>query len=382
MKKTLKTVLTLILLLLCLAGLFFTLRARARQKDEPLPQATAPAETPEPSPTPEPLAEPVYYSISAVGDCTLCSSQNFTESVHGYKAKMNGDYAYPFSNTVQYFENDDLTIANLECTFSDTKIYSPEMFYFMAPTEWAKILVEGKVDFVTTANNHMLDFGELGLENTYQALEDYGIPYGKEGQAQLITTDSGLKVGIYTDYNDHYPEEADCVAAINELKGQGAEYIIMMFHWGDKELFYSPKDYQVELAHACIDAGADLVYGSHSHCLQPIEKYGDGLILYSMGNWSFGGNTAPSDPDTAIVQVSVKRDSDGSVVNDGFTVIPCCVSGDLEKAAADADNYNDYRPTPYPEGSEGYERVMSKLSGTFKPDSEGADYSNYWQSWG
>ena len=96
----------------------------------------------------------------------------------------------------------------------------------------------------------------------------------------------------------------------------------------------------------------------------------------------FGGSTRPSDPDTAIVQVKLKRDIDGSVTTDGFDVIPCCVSSNLEGAARMADNYNNYCPTPYEEGSDAYERVMSKLKGTYEAKSQGADYSSWYSSWG
>ena len=157
--------------------------------------------------------------------------------------------------------------------------------------------------------------------------------------------------------------------------------MICALHWG-KELVYKPFDSQVELAHRCIDAGADLIYGSHSHCLQPIEQYNDGIILYSMGNWVFGGSTGPTDMDTAIIQVHVKGFSDGSIRNAGYTAIPCCVSSRPVMENYSGDNYNDYRPTPYTEGSDAYNRVLSKLDGTFVPDSEGRDYSDVYAQYG
>ena len=350
-------------------------------------QPTPPVNTPEvsqPSPadTPEvtqpPAVEPGTFVISAVGDCTLASSDNYVKSAYGYAAKMNGDYAYPFSNTVQYFADDDFTIANLECVLSDRSLTPSymSMFHFKSPTEWANILIEGGVDFVTTANNHlMVDYGSSGAEETYEALETYGIPYGKEGEANIVTSDSGLVLGIYCDYNSFHPDKDKAADAIKQLKDDGAQYIICMFHWGN-EMYYSPTDESQELAKACIDAGANLVYGSHSHCLQPIEEYKGGIILYSMGNWSFGGNTTPRDPDTAIVQITVSRASDGSVSNEGITIIPCEISS---QPYVKGTNYNDYRPTPYEEDSEEYLRVMSKLDGSFEPDREGTDYSAVWQ---
>ena len=101
-----------------------------------------------------------------------------------------------------------------------------------------------------------------------------------------------------------------------------------------------------------------------------------------MGNWVFGGSTAPSDKDTAIVQVQVKRESDGSIHNDGYQVIPCCVSSRPVVDGYSGDNYNDYRPTPYTEGSDAYNRVLSKLDGSFEADSEGRDYSDVYAQYG
>ena len=140
---------------------------------EPTP---TPTPTPAPTPTPTPTPEPEFFTISYIGDCTLASHQYTSD----YTAKMNGDYAYPFSNTVQYFANDEYTIGNLECTFSDQNLWSDTTFHFRAPSEWANILVQGCVDFVTTANNHSMDFGTVGTEDTYAALEAVNIPYGTE----------------------------------------------------------------------------------------------------------------------------------------------------------------------------------------------------------
>ena len=374
MKKTIRLILLPVLLL----ALVLTVRARVHALSAGAAAGTGYHEllaaTPEPTPEPTPTPEVRDFTISVIGDNTLTSHQFAGKSV-SYAARMNGDYAYPYSNTVQYFENDDFTISNLECTLSDNKLKSAEQWYFLCPTEYANILLEGGVDFVTTANNHMGDFGEAGEKDTFATLEEYGIPYGKEGEAQIVTTDSGLRLGIYCDYNHLSPDTDKCTAAIRQLKADGAEYVICAFHWG-KELYYHPNEGQVALAHACIDAGADLIYGSHTHCLQPIEEYGQGLILYSMGNWSFGGSTAPSDRDTAIVQVQLHRDETGKVSTTGYDIIPCCVSSRPVTEGYTGDNYNDYRPTPYTEGSKAYDRVLSKLDGSFQAQSEGRDYSD------
>lgn len=370
-------ILILVLLLAGLGGLLYLrVPAGMPQPSQPLPVEITPSV--EPTPTPE----PEYFVISAIGDCTLTSHQNIGKNeAKSYASKMGEDYAYPFSNTVSYFESDELTIANLECTLSDARLSSMEQFYFLCPSAYAQILTEGKVDFVTTANNHAMDFGQRGLDDTYAALEEYGVPYGKEGEAQILTTENGLKIGIYCDYHKYYPDPDTCTAAIRGLRDEGADYVICMFHWG-KELNYQPQQEQIDLAHTCIDAGADLIYGSHSHCLQPVEEYNGGYILYSMGNWSFGGSTNPRDPDTAIVQIRICREGDGSVHNDALSVIPCSVSSRPALEGYTGDNYNDYCPTPYEEGSEGYERTMSKLDGSYEGGNVVVDYSNWYHSWG
>lgn len=346
------------------------------------PEAS-PAFTPEPTPEPE----PEYFTISCIGDLTLTTNQNFSkESSAHYASRMNGDYAYPFANTAQYFSDDEITLSNLECSFSDKKLqydYTVAQFYFLCPTEWINILPMGGVDFVTMANNHMLDFYQAGITETKAALEGIGMPYGEDEQAQIITTKSGIKMGIYTAGSPNTvgegasknPSTDKALAAIAQLKSEGAEYIVCMFHWGS-ELKYRPKDSQVELAHACIDAGADLIYGSHSHCLQPMEEYNGGIILYSMGNWSFGGSTRPTDPDTAIFQLQIRRDPDGSIHNGSYEIIPCCVSSNLEAAAKMQDNYNNYQPTPYEPGTEAYDRAMSKITGTYEGADITRDYSD------
>lgn len=390
----LKNILHSLLLTLLTLVLVFLVVARSQlenptgsvlpaMQEEPSPSSSpspTPSPSPEPTPTPTPEPQPEYFTLSFIGDCTLTSHQNLWEgSPYHYASRMNGDYSYPFSNTVEYFENDDFTLANLECTFSDQQLYSGQTFYFKAPSEWAQILTCGGVDFVTTANNHMYDFGEAGAQDTFATLEYWGIPYGTDGQAQIFTTESGLTLGIYCAYRDYMPSQEAAAEAIAQLREQGAEYVICAFHWG-QELYYEPNQAQIQLAHACVDAGADLVYGSHSHCLQPMEEYNGGLILYSMGNWSFGGNTSPTDRDTAIVQVTVKRDLDGSISRDSYDIIPCCVSSLPVGADEGADN--DYRPTPYEEGSEEYERTLSKLNGTYQAGSQGADYSGWYASYG
>ena len=352
---------------------------------EVTPEVVAPSPEPTPEPTPEP--EPEVYTISFIGDLTLTGAPG--TPVH-FEATMNGDYGYPFSNVVQYFSDDEYTIGNLECTFSDQYLSSIETFSFRAPTTSANILLEGGVDFVTTANNHSDDFHTAGKRDTWATLEEYGIPYGKNDEYQIVTTPNGLRLGIYCQFSNAYgdfrPDEEKAVAAIHALKEENPDLIICAFHMGIELNYYTEQrtPETVNICRRCIDEGADIIYGSHPHCLQPMEEYNGGIILYSMGNFIFGGSSFPSDQDTAIVQLKVERSTDGTVSIVGYDIIPCCVSSlpvtDPNLSAAvrrSKTDYNDFRPTPYEEGSDDYNRALSKVDGSYAGPDGQADYSDW-----
>ena len=304
------------------------------------------------------------YLISFIGDCTLASSQYNNDFIN----RINGDYTYPFRNTKEIFAADDLTIANLECTFSDrvSGMTSDGTFAFKAPASYANILVEGNVDFVTTANNHRDDFADNGRVDTDAALDAVGMAHAGDNETYMAEVD-GHKIGIYCAYNHLSPNDELTKNAIDALRSDGAEIVICAFHWG-KEGSYQLTDTQEQMGHRAIELGADVVYGSHPHVLQKIERYQEGLILYSMGNFSFGGNTNPRDRDTAIVQIRLVEDDDGKLALQGYEVTPCCLSS--------TDGINDYCPMPYEKGTEGYARVFSKLNGIYDGPDLSVDYSS------
>ena len=350
--------------------------------------------TAEPTPEPPPEAEPESFTVSFIGDLTLTGSPGVPVDFEG---TMNGDFGYPFSNVKQFFVDDEYTIGNLECTFSDQWLQSIEYFSFRAPTSSANILLEGGVDFVTTANNHTDDFNNAGKRDTWATLENYGIAFGKNDEAQIVTTPNGLRLGIYCQFSNEHPSgdfrpnEEKALAAIRELKAQEPDLIICAFHMGIELNYYPEKKTPdtCEICRHCIDEGADIIYGSHPHCLQPIEEYNGGLILYSKGNFVFGGNSMPKDQDTAIVQLTVNRDASGKVSLGDYTIIPCCISSrpvtdpNLSSAVRGVNvSYNDFRPTPYEEGTEDYARALSKIDGTYDGPDGKADYTNWHEQHG
>ena len=333
---------------------------------DPVP---TPSPTPVVTPTPEPVWPPeglkTEFTISMIGDCTLSSSQLNND----YENVMDGDFAYPFSGTKDIFEADDFTIANLECTFSDKWMNNVAYgtFFFLGDSSHAQILTEGGVDVVTFANNHTDDYGPKGIEDTHKALDAVGIPYVDNDDYQIYDVD-GMKLAIYA---INMPTDEMVTAGIERLKAnENPDVIMAACHFGI-EGRYHPTETQQKAARAAIDAGADVVIGSHPHVLQITEEYHGGYIFYSLGNFSFGGNTNPRDKDSVIAQVVYELQQDGSYVRKEVKLIPVAISG--------KENANDYRPVPYEEGSEGYNRVLSKLDGSFDGDDLHIDYSNMYK---
>lgn len=297
---------------------------------------------------------PEEFVLSFAGDCTLGTEHGSYGGAKTLVRVVGDDYDYIFENVKDIFAADDFTLVNLEGTFTDYKVPQQKRFRFRAPPAYAKILTAGSVEAANLANNHSLDYGETGYADTKTALEGEGIAYVEDLGTLLYTTERGLKIGIYAGQLEM--EEADIRNGIQKLQNEGAELIITSFHWG-VEGSYRPTDDQKRLAHFAIDQGADIVFGHHPHVLQPIEEYNGGIIYYSVGNFSFGGNSNPRDKDSVILQQTVIKTHDGAVTLGKLEKIPVKIST--------VANGNDYKPTPYTTEEKGYERALSKLDGTF-----------------
>ena len=344
-------------------------------------------------------AEPGYFTVSMVGDCTLSASPDKRDWGIGFQRTVGDDTDYPFANTVQFLNDDYLTIANLECSLSDKKYSSIEQFSFLGKADYAKILSSGSVEFVTLANNHTMDFGQGAYNDTTAALDAVGVSYAGENECYLYQSEGGLKIGLFCMYNGLtgnafsllsasaqeklVAESKDWIdRAVPKLEEMGAEYTIACLHMGT-EGNYETTDVQVELCRYAIDAGFGSVYCTHAHRLQPAELYGEGIIFYGLGNWIFGGHTNPGngkDPasyDTGIGKITLCRRG-SKVTLDSYSFIPCCISSalDPENGVPGVNSQNNYQPTPYVEGGKAWQRAMSIISGTY----EGANYQvgNYW----
>ena len=295
------------------------------------------------------------FLLTFVGDCTFGSNPTNYFAGYGFIKTVGEDYRYPFQNVIGYFESDDFTMINLEGPLCDSGYPVQKKHTFRGPTSYVNIITENSVEAVTIANNHTLDYGQSGYDSTLETLNAAGVPYVERDAPTIVTTESGLTIGIYGAVYYHLDVE-DMVTEITAMEAQGVDLIIFAPHWGT-EGTYRPTAEQTEVGHAAIDAGADIVYGSHPHVLQPIEEYNGGIIYYSLGNFAFGGNGYPQDYDTALLQQEIIRDAEGNVTLGELTIVPANVSSVSDR--------NNFQPTPYEAGTAEYERILAKLSGTW-----------------
>lgn len=358
-KLRLKVIITTdIILLVILCGALLAKGLYKSNKEEPQPEtktesANKEGQKPEKQETLE--VQETTITISAAGDCTLGTDEGFN-----YKRSFKGKYdavqdpAYFFQNVQPVFAQDDLTIVNMEGTLTEETTREPKQFAFKGDAEYAKILTAGAVETANLANNHSFDYGKKSYEDTITALEAEGISsFGYERTAVMDI--KGVKVGLAGVYElaEHIDCKQDLLDNIASLKEQGAQIIIVSFHWG-QEKENVPSDVQVELAHAAVDNGADLVLGHHPHVLQGIEEYKGKNIVYSLGNFCFGGNSAPSDMDTMIFQQTFTV-KDGKLQEDNVTnILPCKISSAYE------EGYNNYQPI-LAEGDQ-KEKIFERLS--------------------
>lgn len=291
----------------------------------------------------------INISITAVGDCTIGYDTNF-----GYYKSFNEVYEqfgaeHFFSNVKDIFDNDDITVANLEGTFTNATIKREKAFNFKGPLEYVDILKKGSIEVVNIANNHIYDYNEIGYNETIETLNNANIEYfGFE--KYYIFKKENINIGfagIYCIEDKNCTKKID--EAINYLKEQNVNTIVLSFHWGI-ERSYKQSSIQTYLAHYAIDSGAELILGHHPHVLQGIELYKDKYIVYSLANFSFGGNKNPSDKDTMIFKVDFTYKNQ-ELKETIIKIYPTSVSS--------IKNINDYKPTLLT-GTE-YERVMKKI---------------------
>lgn len=289
-------------------------------------------------------------TLSFVGDVTLCSADD-SDYIGSFEATYdtNGASCF-FENVKSIFEGDDLTIANLECSLATSTNRVEKSRTFQGDPSYVEILTSGGIDAVNIANDHAHDYGAEGHVDTLANLDNADIFRFGNGYTKILEAD-GIQVG-FLGVDETDLGASGTLEALNEdiqaLRDEGAQIIIASFHWGE-EGATAPDDATVSLAHAAVDAGADLVIGHHAGILQGIEYYQGKYICYSLGSFLYGAETSVKDMDTMIFQVELSLNKD-TVTTENYYIIPCSVASTAT---------NDYCPTPLT-GDEA-QRVLDKI---------------------
>jgi poly-gamma-glutamate capsule biosynthesis protein CapA/YwtB (metallophosphatase superfamily) len=248
-----------------------------------------------------PAPDPVRTRLILGGDVML--------SRHvGRVARGLHDPAFPLRDLAPVLQAADIAFVNLESPFSDRGAVVERGMIFKAEPDMIAGLELAGVDVVSTANNHARDQGSHGVEFTLDWLERHRIAAAGTGNsadaahAGVVIERNGLRFGFlaytYDQSNGNHPDTDDRVAVMDVARmredvsrlsssgAAGADAVIVSMHAGTE---YSPKSnaQQVEFARAAIDAGARVVVGHHPHVTQPWERYGEGVIFYSLGNLVF-----------------------------------------------------------------------------------------------
>ena len=285
-------------------------------------------------PTPDPTRAPATITITAAGDCTLGTYTTGSGARSKFKSYVDKyGYDYFFQNVRELFSQDDLTIVNLEGPLTSHNTKRPHRaFNFRGYPDYVNILSGSSVEICNLANNHALDYQKEGFEDTCQALSEAGIGASGYGP-EYYTEVNGYTVGSlgFTEWNFEPEDILSAVTAAN----QKCDLLIVSMHWG-KEHQYEMSSYCRRMGRALIDAGADVVIGTHSHVYGEIERYKGKYIITSLGNFCFGGNDDPYIQDCVIFRQKFIMTGDGEAKDGGIDIIPALISSNQD--------YNDFQP--------------------------------------
>lgn len=223
-------------------------------------------------------------TLLATGDVMLGRTVNI-------RVGVVGDFNYPYQFVKDELTKADVSLINLEGPLIENCPIINSGFTFCGDIKHIDGLVDAGIDVVNTANNHILNFGNLGLETTNKVVREHGLTLSNSVGPNYLNV--GRMRFAFLGYNDlDYPTGSDLEKEKLLIKPQlsqareNADIIIVSMHWGNEYQSY-PSVRQKELAHFLIDSGADLVVGNHPHWVQPVEVYKDKVITYSHGNFIF-----------------------------------------------------------------------------------------------
>ncbi len=312
-----------------------TLVCDAPRRRDVLLAAVAVAARPAAGRGPAELPPPRTLTLAAAGDVTLgFHLEAYLDELAQKGMPLSKRLSYPFERVQPILDGVDLCVVNLECPFTERGERLPKNFNFRARPELVGALLAAGVDAVSLANNHMMDWGADGLADTLATLDQAGVArFGAgrtlaEARKPAVLERRGVKLGLLGyfflgdrnieppavlagasrpgvagTYKDLPAMEKMLVEDLAALRGQ-VDVPVVFWHWG-REATHELEPYQPRLGRLAVEHGARLVLGSHPHVLQGVESYRGVPIVYSLGNFVFGGNSNPKNKDAAVYKATI-----------------------------------------------------------------------------
>lgn len=267
--------------------------------------------------------------ITFGGDCVLGTREEWKEDPKTFDTMIaQKGYDWCFENIKEPFQTDDISLINLECVLQSHSEghASGKQYTFRGDPAYTAILKAAGIEQVNIANNHYIDFSRSGRESTRAALEAGGIGFSGYTYRSIVEV-NGYRIGFAGCRETVFLERREPVYNdLKYLKKQGCDVIIYSCHWGKE---YSPTHNrrQITMADYAIKYGADIVVGTHPHCVQGLEARRGGVVLYSLGNLVFGGTHDMTTFDALVAQ-AVLQFEDGKYQGVAIRLLPVLTSSE------------------------------------------------------
>ena len=344
MRKIIVAILAMILVFTVTFGTYYLIKndKKVNENNTPKQVAEGKEEIEE-----EKIPDDITINMTVTGD-VLCHNTNFWDA---YDASTDSyDFSYVFEDIEKYFSSADIVVGTIETSFAGKEAGYSNYPTFNSPEELATDLKELGYDVMAMATNHCLDKGYKGLVSTIEELDKAGIKHigtyksEEDSQEILIQDVKGIKMAFlnYTygtngipipagkEYSVNLIDKDKIKADIEKAKKLNADVICVNMHWGE-EYRQTATQEQEELADFLFQNGVDLILGSHTHVLEPMEKRTvtladgtkkDGFVIYSLGNFMSGQN-ANFTRQSVILDIQLtKKGKDNTISIDSVKYTP------------------------------------------------------------
>lgn len=344
MRKIIVAILAMILVFTVTFGTYYLIKndKKVNENNTPKQVAEGKEEIEE-----EKVPDDITINMTVTGD-VLCHNTNFWDA---YDASTDSyDFSYVFEDIEKYFSSADIAVGTIETSFAGKEAGYSNYPTFNSPEELATDLKELGYDVMAMATNHCLDKGYKGLVSTIEELDKAGIKHigtykSEEDSKEILIQDvKGIKMAFlnYTygtngipiptgkEYSVNLIDKDKIKADIEKAKKLNADVICVNMHWGE-EYRQTATQEQEELADFLFQNGVDLILGSHTHCLEPMEKRTvtladgtkkDGFVIYSLGNFMSGQNANYTRQSVILDIQLTKKGKDNSISIDTVKYTP------------------------------------------------------------